>query len=150
MLCFLIIGGLLFKVVVLCFCCMFLILIFLGVVIFEGFDIMVKMLGNVIVEDVVMVVCKSVEEGKMISELFVEIGVFFVMVCQMINVGEQMGVFDQMFLKIVDFYEDEVDIVVDGLIKFFELIMIIVFGVIIGVIVVVMYLLMYFIFLQIN
>ena len=42
------------------------------------------------------------------------------MVVQMINVGEQTGALDQMLSKIADFYEEEVDTAVAGLMKLIE------------------------------
>ncbi|MEM9407249.1 MAG: type II secretion system F family protein [Acidobacteriota bacterium] len=145
-----IIGGLLLKVAVSRFCRTLSTLTSSGVAILEGLDITAKTSGNAIVEDAVMAVRKSVEEGKTISEPLAETGVFPAMVCQMINVGEQTGALDQMLSKIADFYEDEVDTAVDGLTKLLEPIMITILGGIIGVIVVAMYLPMYSILQQIN
>ncbi|MEM1249063.1 MAG: type II secretion system F family protein [Acidobacteriota bacterium] len=145
-----IIGGLLLKVAVSRFCRTLSTLTSSGVAILEGLDITAKTSGNAIVEDAVMAVSKSVEEGKTISEPLAETGVFPAMVCQMINVGEQTGALDQMLSKIADFYEDEVDTAVDGLTKLLEPIMITILGGIIGVIVVAMYLPMYSILQQIN
>ncbi len=65
------------------------------------------------------------------------------MVVQMINVGEQTGALDQMLSKIADFYEEEVDVAVAGLVKLLEPLMIVVLGGIIGVIVTAMYLPLY-------
>ena len=70
------------------------------------------------------------------------------MVVQMINVGEQTGALDQMLSKIADFYEDEVDTAVAGLMKLIEPVMITVLGVVIGTIVAAMYLPLYSILTQ--
>jgi type IV pilus assembly protein PilC len=72
------------------------------------------------------------------------------MVCQMIAVGEQTGALDQMLSKIADFYEDEVDTAVNGMMKLIEPIMIVILGGIIGVIVVAMYLPMFAMFSKIS
>ena len=99
--------------------------------------------AGAIVEDAVMTVRKSVEEGKTISEPLAETKVFPPMVVQMINVGEQTGALDQMLSKIADFYEDEVDTAVAGLMKLMEPVMIAVLGAVIGTIVAAMYLPLY-------
>jgi type IV pilus assembly protein PilC len=65
------------------------------------------------------------------------------MVVQMIGVGEQTGSLDAMLNKIADFYEDEVDVAVQGLVKLMEPVMIFILGVIIGGIVIAMYLPMF-------
>ena len=65
------------------------------------------------------------------------------MVVQMINVGEQTGALDQMLSKIADFYEEEVDVAVAGLVKLLEPLMIVFLGGIIGIIVTAMYLPLY-------
>ena len=97
-----------------------------------------------------MGVRKSVEEGKTISQPLSDTKVFPSMVCQMIAVGEQTGAMDTMLSKIADFYEDEVDTAVAGLMKLIEPIMIVFLGVVIGTIVIAMYLPMFSILTQIS
>jgi type IV pilus assembly protein PilC len=72
------------------------------------------------------------------------------MVVQMIGVGEQTGALDQMLSKIADFYEDEVDTAVAGMMKLIEPLLITVLGGIIGFIVAAMYLPMYSILQKIG
>jgi type IV pilus assembly protein PilC len=114
-----------------------------GVSILDGLEITAKTSGNAIVEDAIMAVRKAVEEGKTLSGPLAETKVFPPMVVQMINVGEQTGALDQMLSKIADFYEEEVDTAVAGLMKLLEPLMIVVLGGIIGTIVTAMYLPMY-------
>jgi type IV pilus assembly protein PilC len=121
-----------------------------GVPILEGLDITAKTSGNAIIEDAVLAVRRSVEEGKTLSAPLRETKVFPPMVVQMIYVGEQTGALDQMLTKIADFYEDEVDIAVAGLIKLLEPIMIVFLGVIIGTIVTAMYLPLYTVLSRIS
>jgi len=145
-----VIGMLILKIAVARFCRTLATLTSSGVPILDGLEITAKTSGNSIVEDAVMAVRKSVEEGRTISEPLAETKIFPPMVCQMINVGEQTGALDQMLSKIADFYEDEVDTAVDGLMKLLEPIMITVLGGIIGTIVTAMYLPMYSILNQIG
>jgi type IV pilus assembly protein PilC len=114
-----------------------------GVPILEGLEITAKTSGNAIVEDAVMAVRRSVEEGKTLSAPLRETKVFPPMVVQMIYVGEQTGALDQMLSKIAEFYEDEVDTAVAGLVKLLEPLMIVFLGVVIGFIVTAMYLPLY-------
>ena len=118
--------------------------------ILDGLEITARTSGNAIVEDSIMSVRKSVEEGKTISAPLAETKVYPPMVCQMISVGEQTGALDQMLSKIADFYEDEVDTAVGGLMKLIEPIMIVILGVIIGTIVIAMYLPMFSMFSKIG
>jgi type IV pilus assembly protein PilC len=62
------------------------------------------------------------------------------MVVQMIGVGETTGALDTMLSKIADFYEEEVDAAVAGLLTLLEPVMIALLGVIVGGIVISMYL----------
>ncbi|HEX9943192.1 MAG TPA: type II secretion system F family protein [Thermoanaerobaculia bacterium] len=138
-----VLGMLLRKIAVARFCRTLSTLTASGVPILDGLEITAKTAGNAIVEDAVMAVRKSVEEGKTVSEPLAQTKVFPAMVVQMINVGEQTGALDQMLSKIADFYEDEVDTAVAGLMKLIEPIMISILGVIIGTIVTAMYLPLY-------
>ena len=138
-----IIGMLLRKIAVARFCRTLATLTSSGVPILDGLEITAKTSGNAIVEDAIMAVRKAVEEGKTLSGPLAETKVFPPMVVQMINVGEQTGALDQMLAKIADFYEEEVDTAVAGLMKLLEPLMIVVLGGIIGTIVTAMYLPMY-------
>jgi type IV pilus assembly protein PilC len=66
--------------------------------------------------------------------------VFPGMVVQMIGVGEATGALDTMLAKIADFYEEEVDTAVAGLLTLLEPIMIAFLGLVVGGIVIAMYL----------
>jgi len=145
-----VIGMLLRKIAVARFCRTLGTLTASGVPILDGLEITAKTAGNAIIEDAVMAVRKSVEEGKSVSEPLAQTKVFPSMVVQMINVGEQTGALDQMLSKIADFYEDEVDTAVAGLMKLIEPVMITVLGAIIGTIVAAMYLPLYSILSKIG
>ena len=67
-------------------------------------------------------------------------GVFPGMVVQMIGVGEATGALDTMLSKIADFYEEEVDTAVAGLLTLLEPVMIAFLGLVVGGIVIAMYL----------
>ena len=138
-----ILGMILRKIAVARFCRTLATLTSSGVPILESLDITARTSGNAIVEDAIMGVRKSVEGGKTIVEPLRESGVFPNMVVQMIGVGEQTGALDAMLNKIADFYEDEVDAAVAGLVKLLEPVMIFILGVIIGGIVIAMYLPMF-------
>lgn len=145
-----VIGELLRKIAVARFCRTLATLTSSGVPILESLEITAKTAGNAVIEDAVMAVRKAVEEGRTLSGPLGDTKVFPMMVVQMINVGEQTGALDQMLSKIADFYEDEVDTAVAGLMKLIEPIMIVVLGAIIGTIVAAMYLPLYSIIQQIG
>jgi type IV pilus assembly protein PilC len=138
-----VLGMLLRKIAVARFCRTLATLTSSGVPILDGLEITAKTSGNAVIEDAIMAVRKAVEEGKTLSGPLAETKVFPPMVVQMINVGEQTGALDQMLSKIADFYEEEVDTAIAGLMKLLEPLMIVVLGTIIGTIVTAMYLPMY-------
>jgi type IV pilus assembly protein PilC len=145
-----VIGALLLKIAIARFCRTLATLTSSGVPILDGLEITAKTAGNAVIEDAVMAVRKAVEEGKTLSGPLRETKIFPPMVVQMVNVGEQTGALDQMLTKIAEFYEDEVDTAVAGLIKLLEPIMIVFLGGVIGVIVTAMYLPLYTILGQIG
>lgn len=61
----------------------------------------------------------------------------------MVVIGEEFGVFDVMLDKVVIYYENEVDNVVDGLMVMMEFLIMVVLGVFVGGLVIVMYLLIF-------
>jgi len=136
-------GEILRKIAVARFCRTLATLTASGVPILDSLDITARTAGNAIIEDAVFATRKSVEAGKTIAEPLRDAKVFPNMVVQMVSVGEQTGALDTMLNKIAEFYEDEVDAAVAGLIKLMEPLMIAILGVVIGGVVIAMYLPMF-------
>jgi type IV pilus assembly protein PilC len=135
-----VLGNIMKKIAVARFCRTLSTLISSGVPILDGLEITAKTAGNAIVEDAIMVTRKSIERGETISAPLKDTKVFPPMVTQMIGVGEATGALDTMLGKIADFYEEEVDTAVAGLLTLLEPIMIAMLGVVVGGIVIAMYL----------
>jgi type IV pilus assembly protein PilC len=135
-----VLGLILRKIAVARFCRTLSTLISSGVPILDGLEITAKTAGNAIVEDGIMSTRKSIERGETIAAPLKETGVFPAMVSQMIGVGEATGALDTMLAKIADFYEEEVDTAVAGLLTLLEPLMIAFLGVVVGGIVIAMYL----------
>jgi type IV pilus assembly protein PilC len=135
-----VLGNIMRKIAVARFCRTLSTLISSGVPILDGLEITAKTAGNAIVEDAIMTTRKSIERGETISAPLKDTKVFPAMVTQMIGVGEATGALDTMLAKIADFYEEEVDTAVAGLLTLLEPIMIAILGVVVGGIVIAMYL----------
>ncbi len=134
-----VLGMILRKIAVARFCRTLATLISSGVPILDGLEITAKTAGNVIIQEAIMTTRKSIERGETISAPLKETSVFPAMVTQMIGVGEATGALDTMLSKIADFYEEEVDTAVAGLLTLLEPIMIGVLGIVVGGIVIAMY-----------
>ncbi len=143
-------GTLARKVAVARFCRTLGTLLSSGVAILESLDITARTAGNAVIEEAILGVRKEVEQGKTIAEPLSKTEQFPPMVCQMIAVGEQTGAMDTMLSKIADFYEDEVDSAVEGMMALIEPVMISFLGVVIGTIVIAMYLPMFTLISQIG
>ena len=135
-----VLGSLLRKIAVARFCRTLSTLLASGVSILEALDITARTAGNAIVEDAILTTRKSIERGETIAQPLKETAVFPAMVVQMIGVGEATGALDTMLSKIADFYEEEVDVAVAGLLTLLEPIMIAFLGGVVGGIVIAMYL----------
>jgi type IV pilus assembly protein PilC len=111
-----------------------------GVPILEGLGIVSKTSGNKIIENALMKTRQSISEGKTIAEPLLETNIFPAMVVQMIAVGEATGALDTMLAKIADFYDDEVDVAVEGLTAMLEPLLMCILGPAVGFILIAMYL----------
>jgi type IV pilus assembly protein PilC len=135
-----VLGNLMRKIAVARFCRTLSTLLASGVSILEALDITARTAGNAVVEEAIMLTRKSIEGGDTIAAPLKETNVFPAMVVQMIGVGEATGALDTMLQKIADFYEEEVDVAVAGLLTLLEPIMIAFLGGVVGGIVIAMYL----------
>ena len=133
-------GDLLKKVAVARFCRTLGTMISSGVPILDALEICSKAAGNYVVEKAILKTRDSIAEGRTIAEPLAESGVFPAMVCQMINVGEATGALDTMLSKIADFYDDEVEVAVNGITSMIEPVIIVFLGVVVGGLVVALYL----------
>lgn len=138
-----VVGVVLRKIAVARFCRTLGTLMSAGVPLLESLDITARTSGNAVIEQAIMAVRKQVEGGKTLSEPLSATQQFPPMVVHMISVGETTGALDTMLGKIAEFYEEEVDIAVAGMMKLIEPLMIFVLGVVIGGIVISMYLPMF-------
>ena len=134
-----ILGVLMRKIAVARFCRTLSTLLASGVAILEALDITARTSGNAVVEEAILTTRKSIERGETIAQPLRETAVFPPMVVQMIGVGEATGALDTMLSKIADFYEEEVDVAVAGLLTLLEPLMIALLGGVVGGIVIAMY-----------
>jgi type IV pilus assembly protein PilC len=77
---------------------------------------------------------KEVKGGKQLSQPLSQSKLFPPIVSQMLKVGEETGQTDTILVKVADFYEEEVDSVVNSLSSILEPIMICVMGGMVGLI----------------
>jgi type IV pilus assembly protein PilC len=111
-----------------------------GVPILEGLDITARTSGNAILEDTIYQLRQRIEEGGTMADPMRQSGFFPPMVTQMVSVGESTGEMDTMLVKVADYYEEEVDVVVANLLTILEPFLMVFLGVIVGGIVISMYL----------
>jgi type IV pilus assembly protein PilC len=77
---------------------------------------------------------QEVKNGKPLSQPIGESKHFPPIVAQMLLVGEETGQIDTVLVKIADFYEEEVAVLIDGLAAIIEPIIIVVLGAGVGLI----------------
>jgi len=135
-----VIGDVLRKGAVARFCRTFSTLTAAGVPILESLDTVAETSGNVVIEQVILTCKGSISQGMTLTQPLEESQIFPVMVTQMISIGEQTGSLEEMLSKIADFYEEEVDVAVDGMTALMEPIIMAFLGVVIGGLVIAMYL----------
>jgi type IV pilus assembly protein PilC len=111
-----------------------------GVSILDGLEITAKTAGNRVISDAIMESRASIAGGETIAAPLAKSNVFPPMVISMIAVGEQTGGLDEMLTKIADFYDEEVDAAVAGLLALMEPAMIVFLGGVVGGMIVAMYL----------
>jgi type IV pilus assembly protein PilC len=111
-----------------------------GVPILQALDITARTAGNRVIADPMVQVVERVKEGEPLAGPLSSLGVFPMMVTQMVAVGEETGALDSMLHKIADFYDDEVAAKLKALTSILEPIMMIVIGAIVGLVVISRYL----------
>jgi len=111
-----------------------------GVNIINALEIVGKTSGNKVIEKALEQCRKAVREGESIAQPLLGSNVFPPMVCRMISIGEKTGKLEEMLTKIADFYDDQVDNAVSGLVSMMEPLIIAFLGIVIGGIVISLFL----------
>jgi type IV pilus assembly protein PilC len=110
-----------------------------GVAILETLDIVGKTCGNRAIELLVEDIKVSVREGESIAVPLAKSKYFPPMVTRMIAIGEKSGQMEKMLSKVAEFYDEQVDVAVEGLTKLIEPLIIAFLGVVVGFIVVALF-----------
>ncbi len=105
-----------------------------GVSVLETLEVTGNAIGNKVIEKELAEAAKAVKNGQQLSQPLSESPYFPPIVSQMLAIGEETGQSETILIKVADFYEEEVDAVVDGLSAIIEPIMIAIMGGMVGLI----------------
>jgi len=111
-----------------------------GVPILQALEVLQGVVSNRVIGDAVGRARKSIREGQSLAAPLAATGVFEPMVSQMIAVGEETGALDDILERISVFYDNEVTLAVDAMLKSLEPVMVIFVAIVIGMIIVATYL----------
>jgi len=111
-----------------------------GVPILEVLDIVGGSAGNHVIETSIRSVSSDVEKGDNLSVALSKKKVFPPMLLRMVAAGEATGKIDTMLEKMADFWDEEIEALLDALTSLIEPMLIVFLGVIVGGIVIAMFL----------
>ena len=111
-----------------------------GMPLVEALETVADAAGNVVYGQAILQMRDEVATGTQMNVSMKQSGLFPNMVVQMLAIGEETGAVDTMLAKVADFYEEEVDTMVDGLSSLLEPLIMAILGVLIGGLVIAMYL----------
>lgn len=105
-----------------------------GVAVLEALTVTSRAVGNIVYEKALLDAAEQVKNGATLSSVIEKNPLFPAIVPQMLAVGEETGQTDTVLVKVADFYEEEVDVAIDGLSSIIEPVMIVVMGSMVGLI----------------
>jgi type IV pilus assembly protein PilC len=111
-----------------------------GVPLVDAMESVAKAAGNIVFTEAIMEMREQVSTGIQLQLTMSQAKIFPSLAVQMIGIGEESGALDSMCAKVADFYEEEVDNMVDALSSLMEPMIMAVLGVLVGGLVVAMYL----------
>ena len=111
-----------------------------GVPILEVLDIVGGSSGNHVIETSLKSVSVDVEKGDNLSTALSKSAIFPPMLLRMVSAGEATGKIDTMLEKMADFWDEEIEAMLDALTSLIEPMLIVVLGLIVGGIVIAMFL----------
>lgn len=111
-----------------------------GVPLVDALDSAGSSTGNLVYRDSVARMKEDVATGQQLNFSMRQAKLFPTMVNQMVAIGEESGALDTMLMKVADFFEEEVNTMVDSMTSLLEPLVIAVLGIIVGGLVIAMYL----------
>lgn len=111
-----------------------------GISIVRALEVSGRATANKIIEEALERVKVEVIQGKAMSGLLMEIGIFPPLVTHMIRVGEESGKLAQLLDEVCKFYADDISIKITRMINLFEPAVLVIMGGVIGLLVAAMYL----------
>jgi type IV pilus assembly protein PilC len=111
-----------------------------GVPLVEALESVSGACGNIIYADAVLKMREEVATGQRLQFAMTQSNLFPHMVQQMVAIGEESGSMDAMLAKVADFYEEEVDNLIDNLSSLMEPFIMVILGILVGGLIVAMYL----------
>ena len=133
-------GPLVHKIAMSRFARTFAQLIRSGVPILEVIDIVGGSAGNDVIERGIRGLGEDVEKGDNLSVAMSKKPIFPPMLLRMVAAGESTGKIDNMLEKMADFWDEEIEAMLDALTSLIEPMLIVFLGVIVGGIVIAMFL----------
>jgi type IV pilus assembly protein PilC len=115
-------------------------LISAGVPILDALTVTRETAGNEVYANALGAVHNSIRQGDTFAGPLRQSKTVDLLVCNMVAVGEETGDLDKMLLKVADNYDEQVDVLVGGLMSLLEPIMILMLGSIVMVIVLAVFL----------
>ena len=110
-----------------------------GVPILEALIIARDTAGNAVFRRAFDQIYAAIREGESMAVPLKETRIVDDMVVNMVDVGEETGALDEMLYKVADVYDEEVAVLVEGLINMLEPLMVVVLGLIVGFIVIALF-----------
>jgi type IV pilus assembly protein PilC len=129
-----IIGNIVGKIAIARFSRTFSSLMGAGVSVLDSLEVTGRAVGNKVIQKELDKIAQEVKNGQPLGKQLMQAKFFPPIVGQMMSVGEETGKIDEVLVKVADFYEEEVDAVIDGLASIIEPVMIIVLGGVVGLI----------------
>ena len=110
-----------------------------GVPILEALTIARDTAGNAVFKHAFDNIYAAIREGETIAKPLGEANIADDLVVNMVDVGEETGALDVMMYKVADMYDEDVNTLVDGMVKLIEPMLVVVLGLVVGFIVIALF-----------
>ncbi len=111
-----------------------------GVPITEALNILINSTGNSVYTKAIQKLYLDISAGKQLHVAIHPGKLFPPMMIQMIQIGEESGTLEKMLIKVAEFYESDLDHLINNLSRLLEPLIMMILGVVIGGLVIAMYL----------